>query len=244
MKPDVDPSFDRLFDVAIEGLAEYDPTLQSEPKRNAIKLAVFHSWEAGSNQQSDYDRVRDVIERESERISQRYRDYEYAASRKSFAKPFADWMAEQLRNSAVFRVYHLTDTRDDLVKELSHNYALLDIRRDPERAAEIFRSPADDCVYRLVAEVRASSLDDVFRLTNTIEEYWWGNTEVRATFQGEGCRSTSVGDIVFDGAGQGHFCASVGWVEMNLADPQNEANKPAPQESAPEAKSESASFDM
>ena len=244
MKPDVSPSFDRLFDIAIEGLTEFDPTLQSEPKRNAIKLAVSHSWETAGHQQSDYERVRDVIVRESERISQRYRDYEYAFSRKGFAKPFADWMTEQLRDSSVFRVYHLTDTRDELVKEISHNYALLDIRRDPERAAEIFRSPADNCVYQLVAEVRASSVEDVFRLTNTIEEYWWENTEVRATFAGEGCRSTSVGDIVFDGAGQGRFCASVGWVEMNLTDPENAARDPVPPGNTPAKQSESASLDM
>ena len=39
-------------------------------------------------------------------------------------------------------------------------------------------------------------LDQVFELTNTIDKYWWENEQVIKIFTKEGCRSTSVGDII------------------------------------------------
>lgn len=113
--------------------------------------------------------------------------------------------------SEKFRVYHLTDTRPRLQQETSHNYPMLDARRDASKAVEIFQARTDTSEYRLVAEVEASSLEGVFERTNTIEQYWWTNDGVTRMFSGHGCRSTSVGDIVIDGKGDAHFCASLGW---------------------------------
>ena len=40
-------------------------------------------------------------------------------------------------------------------------------------------------------------LDQVFKLTNTIDnKYWWENEQVIKIFTKEGCRSTSTGDII------------------------------------------------
>lgn len=50
--------------------------------------------------------------------------------------------------------------------------------------------------YNIVAWVEAYSLDDVFRLTNSIEDYWWNNEEVDAMVTKT--RSTSVGDVIVD----------------------------------------------
>ena len=75
----------------------------------------------------------------------------------------------ELHSSALFRVHHLTDTRDRVDQELSHNYGLLDVRKDVEKAIKLFRTPTTGCAYRLVAEVTASGLDAVFELTNTID---------------------------------------------------------------------------
>lgn len=134
--------------------------------------------------------------------------------------------AVELRSSGLFRVYHLTDTRDRTDQELSHNDGLLDARKDVEKAIKLFRTPATGCAYRLVAEVTASGLDAVFELTNTIDRQWWINPGVTPRFQGEGCRSTSVGDIVVEVGAIGHFCASVGWVSLGVLECPAEAGKP------------------
>ncbi|MCA8228313.1 hypothetical protein [Burkholderia vietnamiensis] len=114
----------------------------------------------------------------------------------------------------VFRVYHLTDTRPRREQELSHNEVMLSARRDTAKAAALFSAPTDTCAYRFVAEVKAKDLEDVFETTNTINKPWWTNHGVDRKFVGPGCRSTSVGDIVVDEAGTGHFCAPMGWKEV------------------------------
>lgn len=54
--------------------------------------------------------------------------------------------------------------------------------------------------YAMVARVETSDLNVAYRLTNTIDQSWWLNESVE--FRGspdhgmEGCRSTSVGDIM------------------------------------------------
>ena len=50
--------------------------------------------------------------------------------------------------------------------------------------------------YISVAEVDTGDLDHAYRLTNTINCSWWENHGVVAKFEGEGCRSTSVGDLL------------------------------------------------
>lgn len=111
-----------------------------------------------------------------------------------------------------FTVYHLTDCREAYVQGISHNYEMLDVRNDKTKALALFSStkPAT-CAYVPVAEVSAESLDEVFTLTNSIESVWWENPRVKTLFKGEGCRSTSVGDIVVDVLGRGYFCARIGW---------------------------------
>ncbi|MBR8043488.1 hypothetical protein KDW40_19150 [Burkholderia cenocepacia] len=122
-----------------------------------------------------------------------------------------------------YRVYHLTDTRPGSVRELSHNHELLDVQRDSVQAATLFATPAQTCEYRLVAEVEAVELDDVFKLTNTIEQHWWLNPEVQAKFPAAGCRSTSAGDIVLDAAGMAYFCDRFGWIDLGPLEPAKPA---------------------
>ncbi len=65
--------------------------------------------------------------------------------------------------------------------------------------------------YSLVATVDNENVDEVYRLTNTIDHYWWENAGVTKEFEGEGCRSTSVGDIVILSNGTKYLCEDVGW---------------------------------
>ena len=61
--------------------------------------------------------------------------------------------------------------------------------------------------FNLVAEVNIpdelkysnksmSVLDWAYEWTNTIDNYWWDNQNVIPKFEGEGCRSTSMGDLI------------------------------------------------
>jgi len=51
--------------------------------------------------------------------------------------------------------------------------------------------------YILVAKVQTTDLEKAFELTNSIDRHWSENDQVVAF--GEQLRSTSVGDIMFDG---------------------------------------------
>ena len=82
--------------------------------------------------------------------------------------------------------------------------------------AEAFRRYWPDVegqTYRAVAEVDATSLNEVYRLTNTIDGPWVENPGVRATVRP--CRSTSVGDVIVDPCGVAHGVAPVGFVALS-----------------------------
>jgi hypothetical protein len=56
-------------------------------------------------------------------------------------------------------------------------------------------------------------LDKAFEMTNTIDSPWFENNEITKMFDGEGCRSTSVGDFVLLGASKWK-CEPNGWKEV------------------------------
>ena len=52
-----------------------------------------------------------------------------------------------------------------------------------------------------------------FMKTNSIDNAWWHNEEVTKMFDGKGCRSTSVGDMVLVGT-EKFLCESTGWSKV------------------------------
>lgn len=82
---------------------------------------------------------------------------------------------------------------------------------DPSFGSESHVFPDE---YSLVATVDSENLDKVFTLTNTIDHPWWNNEGVTKEFVGEGCRSTSVGDVVIREDGTKYICESIGWSEI------------------------------
>ena len=56
--------------------------------------------------------------------------------------------------------------------------------------------------------------EKAFMLTNSINDAWWNNKEVAAMFEGDGCRSTSVGDYVLVGDTK-YLCADFGWDKIS-----------------------------
>ena len=67
--------------------------------------------------------------------------------------------------------------------------------------------------YKQVAIVEAEDIEEVFRITNHIDDNWENNPEVLEVI-GNGHRSTSVGDIVVDENGVVNRCEIVGWVKV------------------------------
>jgi hypothetical protein len=95
-----------------------------------------------------------------------------------------------------FEVYHLN------AELFRHAYS-----KDLDKLAP-FPGPG----YTLVARVTAPTLGHVFQLTNTIDHPWWWNKGVEYKAPNpDGCRSTSVGDVVVDEQGQACRCLCAGW---------------------------------
>jgi hypothetical protein len=61
-----------------------------------------------------------------------------------------------------------------------------------------------------VAECDSEELDEIFQLTNHIDQSWWKNKGVKKLVQTE-VRSTSVGDVVVLSNGTVWVCRSFGW---------------------------------
>ena len=57
-------------------------------------------------------------------------------------------------------------------------------------------------------------LETAFRLTNSVNHAWWENEGVTPMFPEQGCRSTSVGDMVLIGT-EKYVCESQGWEKLN-----------------------------
>jgi len=56
-------------------------------------------------------------------------------------------------------------------------------------------------------------LEQAFKMTNSIDTNWYENNGVTKMFDGEGCRSTMVGDFVLIG-NEKWKCESTGWKEV------------------------------
>lgn len=75
--------------------------------------------------------------------------------------------------------------------------------------------------YVHVANVECESIDEAFRDTNTINDYWGNNRNVEML--AHNCRSTSVGDVVETPTGH-YRCEMVGWKHFKPLDHANIQN--------------------
>lgn len=67
----------------------------------------------------------------------------------------------------------------------------------------------------LVAEVNTNNLDDAYRLTNNIDSGWHANSEVKYLGPPDGCRSTSMGDVL-ELDGKFHVVAMIGFDDFTF----------------------------
>ncbi len=83
-------------------------------------------------------------------------------------------------------------------------------------------------LYDCVAHVHSGGMDTAFRCTNTVDQYWWEDpqyvpTVVTPSFDGPGCRSTSVGDVLTvdsEPVSLIHVVASVGFTSVRVGPPR------------------------
>lgn len=115
--------------------------------------------------------------------------------------------------SNTVRVFHLTGETPEGRSLLSEITFSEDLVADATRywTAGNYKHVADVSVSLTSDDGR---LDEAFQSTNTIERVWKDNTEVLPRFEGPGCRSTSVGDIVVLRNGRRFVCAPFGWAEL------------------------------
>ena len=73
---------------------------------------------------------------------------------------------------------------------------------------DVFEFPV---AYVHVATVKTDCKEVAYQLTNSIDNFWWENEGVTSHFDGTGCRSTSVGDVVICPDGVTYRCAGIGW---------------------------------
>ena len=66
--------------------------------------------------------------------------------------------------------------------------------------------------YIHVADVEAGSLEEAYRLTNTVHRAWWTREEVTPVADTP-LRSTSVGDVIVTPEGP-RICSSIGWKDI------------------------------
>ena len=59
----------------------------------------------------------------------------------------------------------------------------------------------------------SEKLEEAFMLTNSIDDAWYNNKRVTKMFDGDGCRSTSVGDMVLIGT-EKYKCEPMGWSKV------------------------------
>ena len=66
-----------------------------------------------------------------------------------------------------------------------------------------------------VAELEVQDLEEAFRRTNSIEDDWWSDEAIQKLFEGDGCRSTSRGDVVIDlDAKKAYAVGLLGFVQL------------------------------
>ena len=56
-------------------------------------------------------------------------------------------------------------------------------------------------------------LEFAFEKTNSINDAWYNNKEITKMFDGDGCRSTSVGDMLLVGT-EKYKCEGLGWSKV------------------------------
>jgi hypothetical protein len=95
----------------------------------------------------------------------------------------------------------------------------LDAIENPKETVAVIHAAFDETPHTVaIVEVKSDmttteKLEFAFMKTNSIEDAWYNNPEVTKMFDGKGCRSTSVGDMILVGKDK-YKCESMGWEKI------------------------------
>ena len=95
----------------------------------------------------------------------------------------------------------------------------LDAIENPKETVAVIHAAFDETPHTVaIVEVKSDmttteKLEFAFMKTNSIEDAWWNNAEITKMFDGDGCRSTSVGDMILVGKDK-YKCESMGWEKI------------------------------
>ena len=95
----------------------------------------------------------------------------------------------------------------------------LDDVKNPKEKVSVVHAAFDEKPH-LVAFVEVDKewtvtekLEFAFEMTNSINDAWYNNKEITKMFDGDGCRSTSVGDMLLVGT-EKYKCEGSGWSKV------------------------------
>ena len=95
----------------------------------------------------------------------------------------------------------------------------LDAIENPKETVAVIHAAFDETAHTVaLVEVKkdmttTEKLEFAFMKTNSIEDAWWNNAEITKMFDGDGCRSSSVGDMILVGKDK-YKCESMGWEKI------------------------------
>ena len=95
----------------------------------------------------------------------------------------------------------------------------LDTMVNPKETVAVIHGAFDDTPHTVaLVEVKkdmtdADKLELAFMKTNSIDDAWWNNKGITKMFDGDTCRSTSVGDMVLIG-NEKYLCEPAGWSKV------------------------------
>jgi hypothetical protein len=115
----------------------------------------------------------------------------------------------------IFVVYQLSIINKkafETDRAMQDAYSKVIFRPSQEAISNVLNGKADGLFYDKVASVKATDLEQVFELTNSIDQYWGDNDDVIE--YGSQHRSTSVGDVVVTD-GKFFYVDSFGFKELN-----------------------------
>lgn len=76
------------------------------------------------------------------------------------------------------------------------------------------KEPTEALCYKKAADVRTDDLEEAFALTNHVDTDWTEGARVTAV--GQGCRSTSTGDVMKMSDGSLHLVSSFGFTKLDV----------------------------
>ena len=106
----------------------------------------------------------------------------------------------------MIQVKHITD------KNLAQNiYFMNDVDRKETILGALAQHKYKTVASPMLGGSTTDILNDAYRITNSVDYAWYDNPESSPMFEGEGCRSTNIGDVIIV-HGERHYVHNYGFI--------------------------------